>query len=353
MPRLREEFERIEAESQDPEFWADQDRAQAMMRERTRLLEKIETLEGQRSALEDASGLLEMAQDEGDLSVLVDIDQMLDASESELKTLEMQRMLGGDHDRSPAIVSVNAGAGGTESQDWASMLLRMVSRYCEQKGWSVEMTDYQPGEEAGIKSATLSVEGEFAYGLLKAESGVHRLVRISPYDASARRHTSFASIFVIPQIDDSIDIEINENDLKIDTYRASGAGGQHVNRTDSAVRITHLPTGIVVACQAERSQHKNRDKAMSQLKARLYERELAEREKKMEAVHAGKRAIDFGSQIRSYVLHPYRLVKDHRTNLEVGNVDAVLDGDLDELITTYLLASAGAENEAQRALTGG
>jgi len=348
---LREELGRIDAETQAPDFWDDQDRAQRLMTERARLEEKIKTIEGQTQALSDAELLLEMAVEEEEPSVLDDIRSTLRTSEKKISAMETQRMLGGEHDKSDAIVSINAGAGGTESQDWANMLLRMMIRYCERQGWKVTLTDVQAGEEAGIKGATMQVEGEYAYGMLKAESGVHRLVRISPFDSSSRRHTSFASIFVIPQIDDSIEIEINDSDLKIDTYRASGAGGQHVNRTDSAVRITHEPTGIVVQCQNERSQHKNRATAMKILKARLYEREIAEREKKMEAVHASKRSIDFGSQIRSYVLHPYQMVKDHRTNLEIGNVDAVLDGDLDELITTYLLASAGAEDDAQRALS--
>ncbi|PJB33738.1 MAG: peptide chain release factor 2 [Deltaproteobacteria bacterium CG_4_9_14_3_um_filter_63_12] len=341
LPRLKEEYERISAESQAPAFWATQERAQTQLKERSRIKNIIDSVESREAAVEEAELLLEMAKEEGELSVLDEIAATLEASEKVISTMEVSRMLGGDHDLGPAIVSINAGAGGTESQDWAEMLLRMITRYCEHKGYSVGLTDWQSGEEAGIKSATLQVEGEYAYGMLKAESGVHRLVRISPFDANARRHTSFASIFVFPEIDDSIEIEIDEGDLRIDVYRSSGAGGQHVNRTESAVRITHLPTNTVVACQNERSQHKNKATAMKQLKSRLYEKELREREKAKDAVNATKRAIDFGSQIRSYVLHPYQLVKDHRTNLEVGNVNAVLDGDLDALITTYLLANAG------------
>jgi peptide chain release factor 2 len=338
---MMEEIERLGMESQAPDFWSDLERAQGLMRERGRLEGLVDSLQSQRQKVDDAEELLELAKEENDLGVLDEIRENLHEVDAALHVLEMNRMLSGAHDNGPAVVSINAGAGGTESQDWAQMLFRMLSRYCERKNFSVHVTDLQDGEEAGIKSATLSVEGDYAYGLLKAESGVHRLVRISPFDANARRHTSFASIFVFPLIDDSIDIEIAESDLRVDTYRASGAGGQHVNRTDSAVRLTHLPTGIVVACQNERSQHKNRATAMKIMRARLYERERQERESKMATVNASKRAIDFGSQIRSYVLQPYRLVKDHRTNLELGNVDAVLDGDLDELITTYLLATAG------------
>jgi peptide chain release factor 2 len=246
-------------------------------------------------------------------------------------------MLGGETDRNIAIVSIHSGAGGTEAQDWASMLLRMYLRWAERKGFRTEMIDTLDGEEAGIKSATLEVTGEFAYGYLKAEVGIHRLVRISPYDAGKRRHTSFASVFVYPEIDEDIVIEVKDEDLRVDTFRSSGAGGQHVNKTESAVRFTHLPTGIVVSCQNERSQHKNRAMAMKVLKARLYELKLREKEEKAEQLNSAKKDIAWGSQIRSYVLQPYRLAKDHRTNLEIGNVDAVLDGDLDEFIQAYLL----------------
>jgi peptide chain release factor 2 len=248
--------------------------------------------------------------------------------------------LSGEHDAGNAILTIHSGAGGTESQDWAEMLLRMYLRWTERRGYHTEMVDYQPGEGAGIKSATMTVEGRYAYGYLHAEAGVHRLVRISPFDSNARRHTSFASVFVFPEIDDEIEVEINDVDLRIDTYRSSGAGGQHVNKTDSAVRLTHLPTGIVVACQNERSQHKNKAMAMKILRARLYELEQQKREESLAEFSKAKKDIAWGSQIRSYVLHPYRMVKDHRTGKEVGNADGVLDGDLDGFIEAYLQQAA-------------
>ena len=249
-------------------------------------------------------------------------------------------MLGGEHDRASAILTINAGAGGTESQDWAEMLLRMYLRWIDRKGFKRELTDVQAGEEAGIKSATVLVHGEYAYGFLSAEVGVHRLVRISPFDSAARRHTSFASVFAWPEIDEDIKIDIQEKDLRVDTYRSSGAGGQHVNVTDSAVRITHLPTGIVVSCQNERSQIRNREVAMKVLKSRLYDLEMQKQQAKLDAVENAKKDIAFGSQIRSYVLHPYRMVKDHRTKFEVGDVDRVMDGDLDPFIKSTLAARA-------------
>jgi len=249
-------------------------------------------------------------------------------------------MLSGEHDSFNAIFSINAGAGGTEAQDWADMLLRMYLRFCEKRGFKTEFTDYQPGDEAGLKGATFTVTGDYAYGWLRAEMGIHRLVRISPFDSNAKRHTSFASVFVFPELPDDIDVEINDKDLKVDTYRASGAGGQHVNKTDSAIRLTHIPSGIVVACQSQRSQHKNRSAAMKELKSRLYEMELRKKEEEAESLAGEKKEIGWGSQIRSYVLHPYRMVKDHRTNHEVGNADAVLDGDLDGFIETYLLSKS-------------
>jgi len=245
-------------------------------------------------------------------------------------------MLGGEHDAGNAIVTLHPGAGGTEAQDWAEMLLRMYLRWAERRGYKAEIMEFQPGEGAGLKSVTFTVEGPYAYGYLKAEAGIHRLVRISPFDANARRHTSFASVFVYPEVDENVNIEIDEADLRIDTYRSSGAGGQHVNKTDSAVRLTHLPTGIVVACQNERSQHKNKSMAMKILRSRLYELEMEKKQEKMDALNKTKREIAFGSQIRSYVLHPYRMVKDHRTGVEIGNADAVLDGDLDRFIEAYL-----------------
>jgi peptide chain release factor 2 len=272
--------------------------------------------------------------------VAADLETSLDELERLVQGAEFQKMLGGEHDAANAILTINAGAGGTESQDWAEMLLRMYLRWCDKRGFKRDITDIQAGEEAGIKSATVLVQGEYAYGYLSAEAGVHRLVRISPFDSAARRHTSFASVFAWPQIDEDIKIEVQEKDIRVDTYRSSGAGGQHVNVTDSAVRITHLPSGIVVSCQNERSQIRNREVAMKILKARLYDLELQKQRARLDAVESAKKDIAFGSQIRSYVLHPYRMVKDHRTKHEVGDPDRVLDGDLDDLIKATLVARA-------------
>ncbi len=287
--------------------------------------------------MEEARGYFDLAKEENDEETLKEVSVKVSRVEKDLQSAEFKRMLGGESDRNNAIVSIHSGAGGTEAQDWASMLLRMYLRWAERKGFRAEVIDTLAGEEAGIKSATFEVTGDYAYGYLKAEVGIHRLVRISPFDAGKRRHTSFASVFVYPEINEDIVIEVKDEDLRVDTFRSSGAGGQHVNKTDSAVRITHFPTGIVVQCQNERSQHKNRSMAMKVLKARLYELKLREQEEKAEALHSTKKDIAWGSQIRSYVLQPYRLVKDHRTNFEMGNVDAVLDGDLDEFIQAYLL----------------
>ena len=263
--------------------------------------------------------------------------QALDGLDEEVQAGEVKKMLGGEHDRKNAIMTIHPGAGGTESQDWAEMLLRMYMRWMERRGFKREIIDYQPGEEAGLKSVTVTVTGEYAFGLLSAEAGVHRLVRISPFDQAARRHTSFASVYVWPELPEDVDIQIEEKDIRVDTYRSSGAGGQHVNVTDSAIRITHLPTGIVVSCQNERSQHRNRDSAMRVLKARLYDLKVKENQAKLEQIGGAKKEIGFGSQIRSYVLHPYQLVKDHRTKEQVGNVDRVLDGDIDGFIKAYLM----------------
>ncbi len=269
-----------------------------------------------------------------------DLAASLGAFSRDVQTAEIRTMLSGELDRKNAIVAIHPGAGGTESQDWAEMLLRMYLRWTERRGFKREVIDLQPGEDAGIKGATLTVSGDYAYGLLAAEAGVHRLVRISPYDQAARRHTSFASVYVWPELTDDIDIEVEEKDLRVDTYRSSGAGGQHVNVTDSAVRITHLPTGIVVSCQNERSQHKNRASAMKVLKARLYDLRLKEQQAKLDQIGGEKKDIAFGSQIRSYVLHPYQMIKDHRTKFQVGDVDRVLDGDLDDFIKSYLMKKA-------------
>jgi len=270
-------------------------------------------------------------------AVDAEFSQALDALEQEVQAGEIKMMLGGEHDRKNAIITIHPGAGGTESQDWAEMLLRMYLRWMERRGFKRDMIDYQPGDEAGLKSATLLVVGDYAYGLLSAEAGVHRLVRISPFDQAARRHTSFASVYVWPELPEDVDVEIDENDLRIDTYRSSGAGGQHVNVTDSAVRLTHLPTGIVVSCQNERSQHRNRDSAMKVLKARLYDLKTKEQQVKLNQISGVKKDIAFGHQIRSYVLAPYRMVKDHRTKEQVGDVDRVLDGDIEMFIKSYLM----------------
>ena len=282
--------------------------------------------------------LVELGEEGEDQETLDEIKGLLPELESRIARMEFARMLSGEHDSFNAIFSINAGAGGTEAQDWADMLMRMYLRYCEKKGFKTEITDYQPGDEAGIKGTTFTVEGDFAYGWLRAEMGIHRLVRISPYDSNAKRHTSFASIFVFPDLPDDLVVEINDKDLKIDTFRASGAGGQHINKTDSAIRITHIPSGVVVACQSQRSQHKNKSTAMKQLKARLFEMERQKKAEEAEELAGEKKEIGWGSQIRSYVLHPYRMVKDHRTSHEVGNTDAVLDGDLDGFIEAYLLS---------------
>ena len=279
-----------------------------------------------------------MADEEAEAAV--EAEKKLEEIDAELVRVELQRLLGGEHDAGNAIVTVHPGAGGTEAQDWAEMLLRQYLRWCERRGFKTEMVEYQPGDGAGIKSATFTVDGQYAYGYLKCEAGVHRLVRISPFDSAARRHTSFASVFVFPEVDDDVEVEIDESDLRIDTYRSSGAGGQHVNKTDSAVRLTHMPTGIVVACQNERSQHKNKATAMKILRARLYELEMEKKQEQLDELQKTKKDIAWGSQMRSYVLHPYRMVKDHRTGREVGNTDAVLDGDIDGFIEEYLNQSA-------------
>ena len=306
-----------------------------MTRENARVQATIGTYRAQREGVDEAQVFLELAE-EGDRDALAELDSHVKALTGRLDQLELQQLLGGEHDAGDAIVEIHPGAGGLEAQDWAEMLLRMYLRWCERRGYKAELIEQQAGEGAGIKSATFSVTGAYAYGYTKAESGVHRLVRISPFDANARRQTSFASVLVMPDIGEDIEIEIRDDDLRIDTYRSSGAGGQHVNKTDSAVRLTHLPTGIVVACQNERSQHKNKAMAMKVLKARLFELERQKQEEKMAAITKGKTDIGFGHQIRSYVLHPYRMVKDHRTNTEVGNADGVLDGDLDPFVDAYL-----------------
>lgn len=309
-----------------------------MLRERTSVQKIVDGCEGTWAETDDLLLLCELGEDGADEATREEIRSIIPTLEETVARMEFARMLSGEYDARSAIVSINAGAGGTEAQDWADMLLRMYLRYCEKRGYRTEMTDYQPGDEAGVKGATFTVEGEYAYGWLRAEMGIHRLVRISPFDSNARRHTSFASVFVFPDLPEDVAIDIDEKDLKIDTYRSSGAGGQHVNKTESAIRITHMPSGVVVACQAERSQHKNRAIAMNQLKARLFELEIRKKEEEAAAISGEKKEIGWGSQIRSYVLHPYRMVKDHRTNLETSNTDAVLDGDIGPFIEAYLLS---------------
>lgn len=327
-----------------PDFWDDPDHANKLNQERTGNEKVIESFRFMDEKCEDIEALLELGAEMGDDAVEDDLKEVFTELRATISDMEFRRMLGGELDKNNAIVSINAGAGGTESQDWASICLRMFLRFCEKKGWGIEIIDEQYGEEAGIKSTTFMVTGEFAFGHLKAETGVHRLVRISPFDSNARRHTSFCSVHVTAEIDDSIQVDIQDKDLRIDTYRASGAGGQHVNRTDSAVRMTHLPTNIVVQCQNERSQHKNRDTAMKMLRAKLYEYELSKREAERDAVNAEKSAINFGSQIRSYVLHPYQMVKDVRTGYETSQSEDVLNGDLQPFIEAWLLQQAGGQS---------
>ena len=309
-----------------------------MLQRRRRLEEDLGLAQSLRKRSDDLEVLVEWAT-QGE-AVVDEIAGALDALGAEVDAAEIKKMLGGKHDRKNAIVTIHPGAGGTESQDWAEMLLRMYLRWTERRGFKRDVIDLQPGDEAGIKSVTFTVTGDYAYGLFSAEAGIHRLVRISPFDQAARRHTSFASVFVWPELPEDVQVDIDEKDLRIDTFRSSGAGGQHVNVTDSAVRITHLPTGTVVSCQNERSQHRNRDAAMKVLRARLYDAKLKEQQDKLDQIGGEKKGIAFGSQIRSYVLHPYRLIKDHRTKEEVGDVDRVLDGDLDPFIKTYLMRKA-------------
>ena len=323
--------------SEDPAFWSDNARAQGLLKEKAQLDLGVASFDQARRALDDAQALHELAEEARDEPARDEAAQHLLEVEQAVKTLEFERMLSGPHDRAGAIVEVKSGAGGVEAMDWAAMLYRMYTRYCERRGWSVEPADLVAGEEAGISSASFIARGDHAYGYLKAEKGVHRLVRMSPFDAAARRQTSFAAVDVTPEVEDDIVIDIKEADVRIDTYRSSGAGGQKVNKTDSAVRMTHLPTGIVVAVQNERSQQKNRAVAWKILRSRLYDHEESKRQAVRDAAEAQKKDINFGSQIRSYVLAPYRLVKDLRTGVETGKVDEVLDGALDQFIVPYLL----------------
>jgi peptide chain release factor 2 len=338
--RALKRLDELNAKVEDSSLWDDPKAAQEVMRERRRLEEALNATRAIERELTDTVELLELAESEGDDALADDAVRSLGELAERAERDKVAALLAGEADANSSYVEVNAGAGGTESQDWAEMLLRMYTRWGERHGYKVEMIDHHSGEQAGIKSATILIKGENAYGNLKVESGVHRLVRISPYDSNARRHTSFSSVWVYPEVDEDIDIQVEDKDLRIDTYRASGAGGQHVNTTDSAVRITHIPTGIVVACQNERSQHKNRDVAMKVLKARLYDMKLKEQQNKLDSIGGVKKDIAFGSQIRSYVLQPYQLIKDHRTKHEEGQVHKVLDGDVDPFIKTYLMQKA-------------
>lgn len=324
----------------EPHFWEGGETAQKILKERTSLLEGLSPWKQEKKDLEEMEILLQLIEEQKDEEEAQELLDRIEKSEEAIDQMEFRRMLGGEHDERNAIGSINAGAGGTEAQDWVEMLLRMYLRWAEDKGYRTEIIDILSGDEAGLKNVTFTVNGRYAYGYLKAEVGIHRLVRISPFDAGARRHTSFASVFVIPEVPEDIVIEIDEKDLRIDTYRSSGAGGQHVNKTDSAVRITHLPTGIVVQCQNERSQHKNKATALKILKARLYEKEMKEKSEKLGELHSNKKEIAWGSQIRSYIMHPYKMVKDHRTDMVIHQVDRVLDGEIDDFMKAYLLNAA-------------
>ncbi|MGH6660888.1 MAG: peptide chain release factor 2 [Rhodospirillales bacterium] len=346
----RRRLAELNAKAEDPKFWNNTGEAQAVMRERNRLEQRLGDIEGLERRLSDSLELLELAEAESDAGVAGEAEAALKALHAEAIAAEKETLLSGEADANDCYLEVHAGAGGTEAQDWAEMLLRMYARWAEAHGYKVQWLEESAGEEAGTKSATLKIIGRNAYGWLKTESGVHRLVRISPYDSSSRRHTSFASVWAYPVIDEEIEVEINDRDLRVDTYRASGAGGQHVNKTDSAIRITHQPSGIVVQCQSDRSQHKNRATAMNMLKARLYELELQKREAATQAEHDAKTEIGWGHQIRSYVLQPYQMVKDLRTDVQTSNTQAVLDGDLDEFMAAALAArvkeSSGAKPQS-------
>jgi peptide chain release factor 2 len=332
--KLRQQLSEVDKRTADPNLWSNPQESQQLMRQKKRLEEMLAVEADLVRRSDDISAYFELAR-EGE-SVDADLRREIDSLRQRVDHLETETLLSGENDSRNAIVTIHPGAGGTESQDWADMLLRMYLRWAERQGFQTVLYDYQPGEEAGLKSATFAVNGEYAFGLLSSEIGVHRLVRISPFDQAKRRHTSFASVFVSPEIDDSIEIVIRPEDLRVDTYRSSGRGGQHVNTTDSAVRITHIPTGIVASCQNERSQHKNRDRAMSMLRSKLYEHEMEKKRAASKKIEDAKLDIDFGSQIRSYVLQPYRLIKDHRTKTEVGDVDRVLDGDLEPFMRAFL-----------------
>lgn len=337
MDEKQKELEKIEKIMAKADFWnKDQEEISRFNQQSALLREHINKWDAYYREAEEAKILAQMAFEEEDQPTLEEVENEVSSLEEQIKGLQLQSLLGGEDDKRNAIVAINAGAGGTEAQDWVEMLLRMYLRWCEARGFSAQIIDSLPGDEAGIKNVTFTVSGPYAYGYLKTEHGIHRMVRISPFDATGRRHTSFASVSVLPEIDTDIKVDIDEKDLRIDTYRASGPGGQHVNKTSSAVRITHLPTNIVVQCQNEKSQHRNKDMALKVLRARLYDMEREKREHKKQEIHETQKEIAWGSQIRSYVFNPYRMVKDHRTNVEVGNLDRVMDGDLDAFIDAFL-----------------
>ena len=336
MANKEKRIEELEREMEAPDFWDDAEESQKKMKELKYMKDDLQTYENLRTQMEDMETLIEMGYEENDPDLIPEIQEMLDEFQKSFDDIRVKTLLSGEYDSNDAIVTLHAGAGGTESCDWASMLYRMYTRWADKKGFSLEVLDYLDGDEAGIKSVTLEVRGENAYGFLKTEKGVHRLVRISPFDANARRHTSFAAVDVMPELDDSVAIDINPADLKVDTYRASGAGGQHVNKTSSAVRMTHLPTGIIVQCQTQRSQIQNRERCLQLLRAKLYEYERAKQDALKSDIAGDYQDIEWGSQIRSYVFQPYKLVKDHRTNAETGNVQAVMDGGLEMFVEAYL-----------------
>ena len=347
MANKEKRIEELEREMEAPDFWDNAEESQKKMKELKYMKDDLQTYKDLESQMEDMETMIEMGYEENDPDLIPEIQEMLDEFEKSFEAIRVKTLLAGEYDSNDAIVTLHAGAGGTESCDWASMLYRMYTRWAEKKGFAVEVLDYLDGEEAGIKSVTFEVRGENAYGYLKSEKGVHRLVRISPFNAAGKRQTSFVSCDVMPDIEEDVDIEVRDEDLRIDTYRSSGAGGQHINKASSAIRITHLPTGIVVQCQNERSQHMNKDKAMQMLKAKLYLLKQQENEEKLSGIRGEVKEIGWGNQIRSYVLQPYTMVKDHRTNEESGNVDAVLDGNIDPYINAYLKWSALSKKDLQ------
>jgi peptide chain release factor 2 len=348
---LRRQLDALNDRAQREGFWEDPDAAKQLLSERAVLEHAVGGLDAIQRETGELLELLELAESEDDQGVIADIGGQLTRIDRRVRELELERMFSGSHDRANAIVSINPGAGGVDAQDWAEMLMRMYLRWCERRGFKTEIVNHQPGDEAGIKDVSITVEGPHAYGFLRAENGVHRLIRISPFDANARRHTAFAAVFVVPDLgdDDVGEIEIKPEDLRVDTYRSSGAGGQHVNRTESAIRLTHIPSGIVVACQAERSQHKNRSTAMKMLKGRLYEKQRQEREAEFAKNYTSQQlAIGFGSQVRTYTLHPYTMVKDERTDYKESDANGVLDGELDAFIEAYLLKAAGEREVSEQ-----